>query len=199
MPGGSPGVRVSPNPHGSGQPIIVDGMELRAAMQSDQASGQDAPTKSLEDGAEISQRNVLIPQSGTIYAAAESSEIAQLRAVAEEENPISITTAEGSVSEVVVENVSRVREGTYTDKFDVEFEWRQVFIASVGAGSIEAVTEDGPATEGSDGQTGDDVVGSESRSTSEGPSSDSGGNGGGDGGAFSPVTSIGSDVAGLFT
>ncbi|ADJ14467.1 hypothetical protein HacjB3_05380 [Halalkalicoccus jeotgali B3] len=184
--------------------MIIDGMELRAGIQSDQSSGQDAPTKSLEDGAEISQRNVLIPQSGTIYAAAESSEIAQLRAVAEEEDPISITTAEGTVSEVVVENVRRNREGKYTNKFDIEFEWRQVFVAEVGAGSIEAVTEDGPATEGAESQPGDDVVGSESRSTSDGATVDGGdGEGGTDGdggsGALSPVTSIANDVAGLFS
>ena len=188
--------------------MIVDGMELRAGVKSDQSSGQDAPTKSLEDGAEISQRNVLIPQSGVIYAAAESSEIAQLRAVAEEEDPIQITTAEGTVSEVVVEEVRRVREGKYSDKFDVEFDWRQVFIASVGSGSIEAVTQDGPASEGAGSQPGDDVVGSKTRSTSDGATvdgdggdggGDGGGGGGGDSGPNNPISSIASDVAGLFS
>ena len=197
MSGEDPGVRVVEGPT-SGQRMIVDGMELRAGVKSDQSSGQDAPKKSLEDGAEISQRNVLIPQSGVIYAAAETEEIARLRSVAEAEDPIQITSAEGTVSEVVVEDVRRTREGKYDDKFDVEFDWRQVFLAEVGAGSIEAVTEDGPASEGAESESGDDAVGAESRSTSDGATTE-GGDEGGDGGALSPVQSIADDVSGLFS
>lgn len=187
--------RVSQNPEpGYSRPILIDGVEYEGAVGSDQTSEQDVPGKPIQSGAEVGQRNVVNPETGSIPISASSSEIGALRDLARQEDLITITTAEGSVSNVAVESVDRSVDPVHDDKFDVTVNWKQVEIADVGEGSIVAVTEDGQASGGSDSEVGSEVVGSEDRDTSDGPESDASFFQE----AFSPALEIGEDIADFF-
>lgn len=159
------------NPYYSGQPVIVGGVEV-ITTQSDQESGVDAPTKSMERSAEITQRNVLVPESGTITGAVDSSGLSSLRGLVTRREPITITTPEATVQNCVVETVSRTREGQHVSKYGVTIDWRQVFIAEIGSTTLEAITGDGKKSKGSSSSSPLSVAGSDSKSSSNG--SDSG-------------------------
>lgn len=179
------GVRTVTNPDGpTGPTIIVGGVELEAALESEQISGQDAPDKPIEEGAEITQRNVLEPEEGTIRAAADSSQVAEIRQLASEPDPIRITTSEGSLDDCIVDSVTRVREGRHIDKFDVDIDWREIQIAEVGEADIQATTDDGDASAEADSSSTSDQVGSDSSESS----------GDGNGGVMGHLNELGSDI-----
>lgn len=178
------------NPYYSGQPVIVGGVEV-TTTKSEQESGVDAPTKSIERSAEITQRNVLVPESGTITGAVDSSGLSSLRGLATRREPITITTPEATIQNCVVETVSRTRDGQFLTKFDVTIDWRQVFIAEIGSTTLQAVTGDGKKTKGSSGSSPLSLAGSDSKSSSQGANSDSSIGGYLDG--------LAQDVAGLFS
>lgn len=137
------------NPNGkTAQSIVVGGVEV-IATSSKQTSGVEVPTKSLERGAEISQRNVVEPDTGTITGAVGPSGLSSLKGLARRRDPISITTPESTIQKCVVESVQRTRKGEYTNKFGVVINWRQVLIAQVGSVEIKASTGDGKKTKGS--------------------------------------------------
>lgn len=161
------------NPNWSGQPVIIGGIELLTTSAT-QESGVDAPTKSMEKGAEISQRNVQHPESGTISGAVDGSGLSGLHSLVQQRDPISITTPEGTVQKCVVQNVSRTREGHHVSKFGVEVEWRQVLTAELGSVTIQAVTPDGKKSSGSGSSSPISLAGSKSTSTSSGASSSTG-------------------------
>ena len=172
---GNLGVRLIRNPNGSLQPVTVGGVVV-IPTESEQSSGADAPTKSMESGAEITQRNVLVPNSGTISGAVASSGLGALRRQARTREFIRITTPEGSLPRCVVEDVSRTREGGHLDKFGVDIQWRQVFIANVGTAELRAITQDGPKS-GAAGSGGgqQSLVGNQQKNTSNGPQVDASG------------------------
>lgn len=176
------------NPYYSGQPVIVGGVEV-ITTQSEQESGVDAPTKSMERSAEITQRNVLVPESGTITGAVDSSGLSSLRGLVTRREPITITTPEATVQNCVVANVSRTREGQHVNKFGVTIDWRQVFIAEIGSTTLEAITGDGKKSKGSSSSSPLSLAGSDSKSSSQGASSDSGIGG--------YLKGLGEDIAGL--
>jgi hypothetical protein len=187
------GVRTSRNPEGGySRPILIDGVEYEGAVGSEQETEQDIPSKPLEDGAEVGQRNVVHPEEGSVMISATSAEVGQLRDLATQRDPINITTAEGAVSDVVVERVERNVDNRFDDKFDVTVHWRQVQIADVGEGSIVALTDDGQASGSSDDETPSEVVGGDERETSDGPEPSFWEE------ALSPALDIGEDIADFF-
>lgn len=161
-------LKVIRNPEWSGQPVVVGGVEV-VTTTSEQESGVDAPTKSMERGAEISQRNVQHPERGTIRGAVDGAGLSSLRGLTQRRDPISITTPETTVTKCVVENVRRTREGRHVSKFGVEIDWRQVLIAELGSVSIQAVTQDGKSTSSSSSAPSQSLAGSKGKSTSSGP------------------------------
>ena len=176
MANGDLGIREIRNPNGSGQPVLVGGVEVYTTS-SEQSSGADAPTKSMESGAEITQRNVLVPNAGTISGAVESSGLGPLRRQARTREFVSITTPEGSLPRCVVEDVSRTREGGFVDKFGVKIQWRQVFLANVGTAELRAITSDGPKSPsaGGGGSEQRSLVGDQQKNTTNGPQVDASG------------------------
>lgn len=160
------------NPNFSGQPVIVGGVEV-ITTESEQLSGVDAPTKSMERGAEISQRNVLHPDSGTITGAVDGAGLSALQGLTRQREPISITTPESTISNCVVEEVTRTREGRHVSKFGVSIAWRQVLIAEIGSVTITAVTGDGKKSQGASDSSSVSLAGS--KSTSSAQSGDGGG------------------------
>ncbi|WP_114576718.1 phage baseplate protein [Saliphagus sp. LR7] len=190
--------RVSENPNSTySRPIIIDGNEYQRAVGSGQTSEQDVPSKPIQSGAEVGQRNVALPETGSIQISSRSGDVGALRDLAREEDPITITTAEGSVSNVVVDSVGRDNDVQYDDKFDVTLEWKQIEIADVGDGSIVANTGDGQATGSSESQVASETSGGDSRETSDGPETSSEG-GGFLSEAMSPVDSIADDIGDFF-
>lgn len=183
---------VTQNPNFSGQPVIVDGVEVVTTM-SEQESGVDAPTKSMERGAEISQRNVVVPESGTITGAVDSSGLSALQGLTRRREPITITTPESTITNCVVEAVRRTREGQHVDKFEASIEWRQVFVAEVGTVTITAVTGDGKKSEGSSESDSVSLAGSESESSAEGADT------GDDTSISGHLGDVGDSVVGLFS
>lgn len=190
--------RVSENPEPTySRPILIDGTEYQRAVGSDQTTEQDVPGKPIQSGAEVGQRNVVYPEEGSIQISSQSGAIGELRDLAQQEDLITITTAEGSVSNVSVELVERSVDPRYDDKFDLTVRWKQVEIADVGEGSIIAVTDDGQATGASEGEVASETSGGASRETSDGPETSA------EGGsffseAFTPVESIADDIADFF-
>lgn len=168
------------NPHRSGTPVVIGGVEL-ITTQSEQTSGVDAPTKTLEKGSEINQRSVTKPESGTITGAVDASGLSGLHSLVQERTPISITTPEGTLSQCYVEEVSRTRDGRYVSKFGVRVNWRQIKLATLSTVSIEAVTNDGKKSQGSGSASPISLAGSNSQQ------SGSGGGGGGGGKSIGEV------------
>lgn len=181
---------VTQNPNYSGQPVIVDGTEI-ITTQSEQESGVDAPTKSMERGAEISQRNVVVPESGTITGAVDSAGLSALQGLTRRREPITITTPEATITNCVVEAVRRTREGQHVDKFGVTIDWRQVFTAAVGTVTITAQTGDGKKSQGSGSALPISLSGSDSETSSQGADT------GSDIGGY--LSDVGDSVVDLFT
>ena len=151
--GGALGVRRITNPNFSGGgPVLIGGVELWT-VEAEQSGGQDIPQEPLEGGYEVSGRNVLTPESGTLTGAVNSDGLGALKDLYRRQEPVSITTPEGRVTECFVDDVSRTRQGQFVDKFGVEVSWQQVFLAEAGTTSVQAITADGKATgsAGSDG------------------------------------------------
>jgi hypothetical protein len=123
-------------------------------VEAEQSGGQDVPQEPLEGGYEVSGRNVLTPESGTLTGAVNSDGLGALKDLYRRQEPVSITTPEGRVAECFVDDVSRTRQGQFVDKFGVEVSWQQVFLAEAGTTSVQAITADGKATgsAGSEGQ-----------------------------------------------
>lgn len=170
--GGSSGLPVVRNPSGNtGPKVMVGGVEV-ITTTAEQQSGVEAPTKSIEHGAEISQRNVIKPESGSITGAVSGSGLSSLRGLARRRQPISITTPESTIKKCVVENVRRTREGQHVSKFGVTIQWRQVLLANVGSVVITAVTDDGKKSPSS-GDTGSvSLAEAESKKTPKGTNGD---------------------------
>lgn len=166
-------VRVTEPPDGlQGPPIYVGAVELLTTNE-DEETTQSAPTKSLGSGQEITQRNVIEPETGTLTGWTETSGVAELRALGHEEEPISISTSEGTIPQCIVESVSRTHNGAYMDAVEVEVQWRQIFVAQIGTATIQAVTPDGPssaAAQSTPPGSENTVLGSESQTASSGPS-----------------------------
>ena len=153
--GGALGVRRITNPNFSGGgPVLIGGVELWT-VEAEQSGGQDVPQEPLEGGYEVSGRNVLTPESGTLTGAVKSDGLGALKDLYRRQEPVSITTPEGRVAECFVDDVSRTRQGQFVDKFGVEVSWQQVFLAETGTTSVQAITADGKATgsAGSEGQS----------------------------------------------
>ena len=153
--GGALGVRRITNPNFSGGgPVLIGGVELWT-VEAEQSGGQDVPQEPLEGGYEVSGRNVLTPESGTLTGAVNSDGLGALKDLYRRQEPVSITTPEGRVAECFVDDVSRTRQGQFVDKFGVEVSWQQVFLAETGTTSVQAITADGKATgsAGSEGQS----------------------------------------------
>ena len=160
------GVRRITNPNFSGGgPVLIGGIKLYV-IEAEQSGGQDVPQEPLEDGYDVSGRNVLTPESGTLTGAVESDGLGALKELYRRQEPVSITTPEGRVAECFVEDVTRTRQGKFVDKFGVEVSWQQVFLAETGTTSVQAITTDSKATGSaedddqttwvqSDGPTGD--------------------------------------------
>ena len=145
--GGALGVRRITNPNFSGGgPVLIGGVELWT-VEAEQSGGQDVPQEPLEGGYEVSGRNVLTPESGTLTGAVNSDGLGALKDLYRRQEPVSITTPEGRVAECFVDDVSRTRQGQFVDKFGVEVSWQQVFLAETGTTSVQAITADGKATE----------------------------------------------------
>lgn len=165
------GVREVESPEGSSQSVIVGGVEV-AATSSEQAGGQDAPTAPVESGAEVTQRNVITPENGTITGWTDTQGLSSLYALYASREPISITTPEATVPLCVVEEISRTRDGQYVDAFQIDIEWRQILLGELGTATITAVTADGPKSPAAgSGPTSSEpsLVGGETKSTSGGP------------------------------
>lgn len=182
------GVRRVENPEGSSQPVIFGGYEL-AATESEQSGGQDAPTSPIESGAEITQRNVLEPESGTVTGWTDTQGLSGLQQLYRIREPITITTPEATIPLCVIEEITRTREGQYVDAFRVTVEWRQIFLAELGTSTITAVTIDGPkgpvAGEGPI-TAQPSLVGGDIQTTSNGP--DAGAPGSEEGDTASPTS-----------
>lgn len=165
-------IRVSHHPEGiEGPPIIVGGVELLTTSE-DQETAQNAPTKSLASGQEITQRNVIEPESGALTGWTETAGVAELRSLAQEKEPISISTSEGTITRCVVESVSRTHDGQYMDAVEVEVVWRQILVAQIGTATIQAVTSDGasyPSAQSTPPGSENTVLGSDSQTASSGP------------------------------
>ncbi|WP_407934094.1 phage baseplate protein [Halocatena halophila] len=175
------------NPHWAGSPVIVGGVEI-ITTQSEQESGVDAPTRSIEQGHEVTQRNVLTPESGTITGVVRASELSALSSLSRRREPVTITTPEGTISNCVVEKVTRTREGGHLEKFDITVKWRQVFIAEVGTVSITAQTGDGKKSQGSSNASSNSLAGSKSKN---------GGGGGGGSATGNYISGLWDDITGL--
>lgn len=179
------------NPNNSSQPVIVGGIEL-ITTQSEQESGVDAPTKSMERGAEISQRNVVVPDSGTLTGAVDSSGLSALQGLTRRREPITITTPESTITNCVVESVQRTREGQHVDKYEVVVDWRQVFVAEVGTVTVTAQTGDGKKSQGSSGADSISLAGSDSDSSAQGADT-------GDDSIAGHLEAVGESVVDLFS
>ena len=160
--GGALGVRRITNPNFSGGgPVLIGGVELWT-VEAEQSGGQDVPQEPLEGGYEVSGRNVLTPESGTLTGAVKSDGLGALKDLYRRQEPVSITTPEGRVAECFVDGVTRTRQGQFVDKFGVEVSWQQVFLAETGTTSVQAITADGKATGSSGGDGGQTFVQSDS-------------------------------------
>ena len=178
--------------------MLIGGTKVYASG-SQQSGGIDAPSTPLESGAEVAERNVVLPEEGTITAVAGAEEVAALRQLKEEKEPIPITTAEGSIPKCVVENVDRdwsnpeLRE----PKFDVTIDWKQVFLAAVSQSTLVAVTADGKSSsKAGGGGNSQSSTGPDSKNASNGPSAFQQGRRAGRSDTSSALGQVGRDVSG---
>lgn len=169
------------NPNWSGTPVVIGGVTL-ITTRSEQSSGVEGATRTLEKGSEIAQRNVTQPESGTITGATDASGLSGLYNIAQKRQPISITTPEGTIPQCYVSNVSRTREGGDVNKYDVTVEWNQIKLATLSSVSITATTGDGKKSQNSGGILPSFFSGSDSQQ--------SGGGGGGGGGGESIIDTV---------
>ena len=171
--GGALGVRRITNPNFSGGgPVLIGGVELWT-VEAEQSGGQDVPQEPLEGGYEVSGRNILTPESGTLTGAVESDGLVALKDLYRRQEPVSITTPEGRVAECFVDDVTRTRKGEFVDKFGVEVSWQQAFLAETGTTSVQAITADGKATGSAGNESQSSLVQSSTGSGSGGDSTGS--------------------------
>lgn len=197
---------------GGGLNVTVGGITVRGETSNQQTRGQQAPTKSAENGYVYTTRVGPTATEGEINGWVNSDEMAALDELADEKEPIPITTPEGSYSQCVVDDIDRTTEAERPDAYNVTISWREILQASTSTSRIRAITKDGQKSgaaggpnDGNNGQSTLGRVGKETKSdgpdaggaadAGEGQATESPQTGNNPGG---PLGSVGQTISGWF-
>lgn len=136
---------------GGGQSVSVGGVQIRGETENNETSGQQAPTKSAENGYVYTTRIGPTATEGVITGWVNPDELPALKALADEKSPIPVSTPEGSYSQCVVDTVERNMAGVQPDAYNITINWREILQASTSTSRVRAITNDGAKSGGAGG------------------------------------------------